>query len=219
MPNVADRRCADASDQGKRSRRTAQLTERLLNTAVTEFGERGYEAANVADIARNSGLSTGAIYSRWRDKRALFLAAVEYVMSQPMSGEGTADQRPSQLVSTLSADGLTSSGGNARRLFLEACVIARRDDALRAGIAQVFDAEASTLSKSVMEGKAAGIFDDSLNTDLVVLCCQALSVGMLLTASLSEDRLTGEAADEWDELVTRVLRSWAPPNDERHAND
>lgn len=41
------------------------------------FGEKGYEAARVADIARRSGLTTGALYARWLTKQELFLAAIE----------------------------------------------------------------------------------------------------------------------------------------------
>ncbi|MEZ5167132.1 MAG: helix-turn-helix domain-containing protein [Acidimicrobiales bacterium] len=37
--------------------------------AVEEFTEGGFERAGVAAIARRAGVTTGAIYSRWRGRQ------------------------------------------------------------------------------------------------------------------------------------------------------
>ncbi len=49
--------------------------ERLVTAAIQVFVEQGYEQARVQDIARAAGLTTGAIYANFRDKRELRLAA------------------------------------------------------------------------------------------------------------------------------------------------
>ena len=56
---------------------TKESTQRLLASAVSEFGEHGYKSTTVAGIARRCHLTVGAIYSRWPSKRELFIAAVE----------------------------------------------------------------------------------------------------------------------------------------------
>lgn len=210
---------SDTSDGGKRARRTADITRRLLDAAVVEFAERGFEAAKVLDVTRRSGLTTGSIYARWRGKRELFLAAVSHVMSQRLTSNRATQQQSDSIAASLGADRLRSDDDDASGLFLEAYVLARRDAAMRAGIAQAVDAEADALSKLVDEGKAAGIFDESLSTELVVLCCQALSIGMLLALSVSEDRITSEDAEQWDELVGRIVSSWAPTEADRQLDD
>lgn len=201
---------SDAPVGGKRARRTADLSRRLLDAAVAEFSERGYEAAKISEIARRSGLSTGAIYTRWRDKRECFLGAVSHAVSQRLADGSSNDSPLGQLAASLGASHLTSDD-DARALFLEALVIARRDSAMRANIAEAFDNEADALTRLVTAGKAAGILDESLSTQLVVLCCQALSIGMQLALSMSEDRISDDDTDQWDELVRRVVNSWAPP--------
>lgn len=216
MTNTHD---IDTSDGGKRARRSSDITKRLLDAAVAEFSERGFEAAKVAEITRRSGLTTGSIYARWRGKREFFLAAVNHVVSQRLMGNSTKRQQLDPITATLGADQLRSADDDASGLFLEAYVLARRDEAMRAGIAQAVDAETDALSKLVNEGKAAGIFDESLNTELVVLCCQALSIGTLLALSVSEDRITSEDAEQWDELIARIVSSWAPSEANRQPDD
>src|SRR5687767_5034028 len=53
------------------------LTERLLAAAAEVFAERGYDGAGVAEIARRAGVTTGAIYSRYRGKAELLVAALD----------------------------------------------------------------------------------------------------------------------------------------------
>ena len=52
------------------------LGDRLLAAAAAEFAARGYAGARVAEIARRAGVTTGAIYSRYRGKTDLLAAAL-----------------------------------------------------------------------------------------------------------------------------------------------
>src|SRR5205807_6425213 len=69
--------------QQARSRATR---ERILEAAETAFGEHGYENARISDIAASASCSTGAIYFRFRDKDALFLAIAESFIEQTRAG-------------------------------------------------------------------------------------------------------------------------------------
>ena len=60
--------------QQARSRATR---ERLLAAAEKVFAEKGYDGAKLADIAEEAGVSVGAVYFRFKDKDALFLAIAE----------------------------------------------------------------------------------------------------------------------------------------------
>lgn len=46
----------------------------ILAAALSEFAERGYDAARVREIARRAGLSDAALYSHYASKEALALA-------------------------------------------------------------------------------------------------------------------------------------------------
>ena len=51
--------------------------DRILNTAIREFAEEGYAAANINHIARKAGISVGSLYSYFASKEELFLVLCE----------------------------------------------------------------------------------------------------------------------------------------------
>jgi AcrR family transcriptional regulator len=50
---------------------------RIVSAAVRVFAEKGYHGATMQDVVRESGLSIGAIYTWFKGKDELFLAACE----------------------------------------------------------------------------------------------------------------------------------------------
>jgi AcrR family transcriptional regulator len=56
--------------------RAAQTYERLLDAAQVVFAERGFDGAQTPDIAKEAGVSTGALYRYFDDKRQLFVEMV-----------------------------------------------------------------------------------------------------------------------------------------------
>ena len=58
----------------------AEATRQALIRAARElFGEQGYAATSVDEIARQAGVTKGALYHHFRDKDDLFRAVVEDV--------------------------------------------------------------------------------------------------------------------------------------------
>jgi AcrR family transcriptional regulator len=51
--------------------------EHLIETAARLFGRRGYAGTPLEDVVREAGLSRGAVYHHFEDKRALFEAVIE----------------------------------------------------------------------------------------------------------------------------------------------
>lgn len=50
---------------------------RLFESAKVEFLEKGYQNASLQDICKNAGVTTGALYKRYKGKEELFGAVVE----------------------------------------------------------------------------------------------------------------------------------------------
>lgn len=50
--------------------------QKVLESARAHFTERGYEASTIRDIAKNAGLSTGAVFANFTDKADLFEAVL-----------------------------------------------------------------------------------------------------------------------------------------------
>ncbi len=52
----------------------------LIETASALFGERGYAGTALEEVVRRAGLSRGAVYHHFKDKRALFDAVVDQLL-------------------------------------------------------------------------------------------------------------------------------------------
>lgn len=59
-----------------------EIRERLIAAARGHFGSRGYRKANVAEIARRSGIGKGSVYLFFESKAALFMAVADVVETE-----------------------------------------------------------------------------------------------------------------------------------------
>src|SRR5437764_11609503 len=56
--------------------RAAQTYQRLLDAAQVVFARRGFDGAQTPEIAREAGVSTGALYRYFDDKRQVFVEMI-----------------------------------------------------------------------------------------------------------------------------------------------
>jgi len=61
----------------KWTRRAEARPEEILDAALEEFTEKGFDAARMEDIARRAGLSKGGVYLYFDSKEALLKALIE----------------------------------------------------------------------------------------------------------------------------------------------
>lgn len=57
--------------------RDATKPAQIIEAAFAVFGQRGYEATRISHIADRAGISTGTVYTYFKDKEDLFRATVE----------------------------------------------------------------------------------------------------------------------------------------------
>lgn len=63
-----------------RRRNKAARPAELLEAAIDVFAQRGYAATRVEDVARRAGVAKGTVYVYFKDKEALFQAAVRHLI-------------------------------------------------------------------------------------------------------------------------------------------
>lgn len=76
---------AHGSETGARPLNRRQVAKqrtrgKVIDAARNLFAQRGYDAATIRDIAREAGMSTGAVFANFQDKAELF----EAVLSEDM---------------------------------------------------------------------------------------------------------------------------------------
>jgi AcrR family transcriptional regulator len=87
VPDVGDDVKPRRRYRSERRREQAEQTrQRVLDAAYTLFDERGYEAATIAAIAAEAGVSAETVYARFDNKRTLF----GELMQRAVRGEDSA---------------------------------------------------------------------------------------------------------------------------------
>jgi len=88
-----------------RTRRAPHGQDSLLEIAVREFNERGYDATSMEDLSRAAGITKSSFYHHFVGKEALLRAALERslaglfaLLDEPEARTGTALQRLRHIV-------------------------------------------------------------------------------------------------------------------------
>ncbi|WP_323671223.1 TetR/AcrR family transcriptional regulator [Candidatus Poriferisodalis multihospitum] len=187
------------------------VAQRLLDSAINTFGDRGFQAASVAEIARGADTTADAVYARWSDKQELFDAAFREVVERRMlllikNAPVLATSKLAMLGDSL----LTAQRDSTRNMWIEACTQAMRDEDWRPVLSESLDVEALEISEIVEDAKNAGDIDEDLSTTAIVFLCQALGLGSHLVARSLASHRYEPAADDWSYFVGRLIRGLAP---------
>ena len=183
------------------------LGDLLVSAAAQVFSEVGYDRATVAEIARRAGVTTGAIYSRYRGKADLMADALGTHLATHF--EAVLPEAPAGGVDLLSSLGahLLDPATPSHWLIVEAIVATRRDPELADMIRRSFEEEEGRLSKAVQQAKDDGHIDRTLSTLAIAQFALSLGMGMSMGRLLNRQQ---PSVEEWTAVIDRVLLAAAP---------
>jgi AcrR family transcriptional regulator len=192
---------------------TDPLRHRLVVAASEVFAEKGYAGAGVAEIARRAGVTTGAIYSRYRGKHELLAEAIEGSTTDELDRLFSDHRFEGRMEDILRIAGghlvarSTATSEVERRapgLLLESFVAARREPTLQAFLRQRMLERQRQLAEIVEAAKVGGGIDRELDTDALVTFCHAVALGFLLLEVLDPPM---PEAPAWEALIGRLVRA------------
>ncbi|WP_458150578.1 TetR/AcrR family transcriptional regulator [Bradyrhizobium sp. UFLA05-109] len=175
-----------------------------LDKAVRVFCERGYHATSIGDLTAAMELATGSVYKAFRDKHAVFLAALERytarrqdeVRRAAAQGASGRDRLRNVLLSYIEA----SKGAEGRRGCLvvgSAVELAAVDPEIAAWVAARLKANEGFLAGLIREGQADGSVPRHIDPDdtarLMICMTQGLRVVGKARLPLDSERLVGVA--------------------------
>ena len=180
--------------------------DRLLQAAAEVFAERGYEGAALADIARRAGFTTGAVYSRFRNKAELLLEVVRGALEaqQHAAVAATTGAVP---FGELVAEFVSPDREALRALVVEAHVAARRDPAVGEVLRSFQAARLDTLAALVHDAQQAGEVEAALDPRTAATLFMAIPLGLLLLDAAGVDL---PESTEWSQLATYTAAALAP---------
>jgi AcrR family transcriptional regulator len=193
-----------------RPRREPETTrDRLIRAAAEVFLDVGYDGARVVDIARKAGVTTGAIYSQFRDKADLLVKALG---AQGVDAVGnvllTNTELPvASMLRVLSEVVVEGELHPTEVLLLDAAVAARREPELREQLAGALGQRIDVLAAMIERARKERVVADDVSTEAVVRFLLILGFGSIVTRSLG---LEAPNHAQWSRLIGRLLGGVAP---------
>ena len=191
---------------------------RLIEAAAELFAERGYERTSIQDIARAAGLTTGAIYSNFRSKRDVLLAAIAEPAEAmgAVVGQARREGLSALQVIRIGAHRLVSGRGRRDRpILVNAMVLASRDpivgQKLRKGLAKTF----REFARLVQAGQAEGSIDADVDADAYVHYAYAVTFGAYL---LETAGVPPPDQESWDRLMNLLLSALSGNSPDRRVS-
>jgi AcrR family transcriptional regulator len=183
------------------------VRERLVDAAATVFARDGYDGARIQDIVRTAGLTTGAVYGRFRGKGELLHETVvtRAVPQVPFEPAG-------KVADLVEASARTVDGELSERdaLLLETYVAARRDPELADAVTDANDRWIAATAPLVEAALVDGTIDDGVDPASVLYLVRVLRLGLLLQRGAG---MPSPDAAGWEALMHRVVASFGRPDD------
>jgi AcrR family transcriptional regulator len=170
---------SDTPEAGARPLNRRQAAKQRTRGKVIEasrslFAQRGYDAATIRDIAREAGMSTGAVFANFQDKAELFDTVLAEDLARLAQALTDGIKGGSDLKSRLLGGFVAGYEATLDQLPLVQAVVARAwhqplQDALkgRALIALVVEGLESLITDAIQAGELKTGTDAALVTELV----------------------------------------------------
>lgn len=183
----------------------------LLAAAARVFAAKGYSGTKIQDIVREAGLSTGAVYGRFKSKDELLRAAViaqrgSFSHMEDLKGVKVADVI--RAVASLKRTTLTDN----EAVRLEAFVTARREPDVASAVAEAQAEWRDAVQPLVDAALEDGTVADGVDAEAVLYFVRTMHLGLLLQRAAgipSPDR------DGWNALVNRIVASFGDTEGEQ----
>jgi AcrR family transcriptional regulator len=189
---------------GRRAGVTSDETrERLLAAAMKVISERGYDGTRVAEVAREAGVTTGAIYNHFDSKADLLTAAIgghgpgaftDLVETEP-------DLSVLEVFRRLGAQ-LPERSREISGALMEIIVATRRDeDVAKALTVSVSDSERQR-RELIERGQRTGDVDASLDAAALSRFTTMVAFGSMVADALGLDPVDQQ---QWAVVIERML--------------
>jgi AcrR family transcriptional regulator len=186
--------------------RGATTRAALVQAATEMFVEDGYGAVAVRDLARRTGLTTGAIYGHYRNKAGLLVAAISERIATEL--EAPSSGRGAGLRDSIGRQWRTYRSRTAMRaLLVEGAAAARVDSEVRAELSAVLEAKLDEWRAVYHEIQANERLDPEADMETLMLLLFSAELGLGVLESIGVDLPKPIA---WERTIERLLGTVYP---------
>ena len=186
--------------------------ERILDAAAALLVRWGYRKTTIDDVAREAGVGKGTIYLHWKDKSALFQAAVLRAQQQTIDDirQRIAADPEGGLPHRLWTHGLLAALGNP---LMAAIMRGQTDvypwlkDAYKpAALLQM----TGDYAAYVVQMQSAGLIRSDLSVSVITFLTTALKIGIINAPEVLGAEQT-PPLEELTEAISDLIRRWLEP--------
>ncbi|HEX5292993.1 MAG TPA: helix-turn-helix domain-containing protein [Streptosporangiaceae bacterium] len=192
------------SAQPGSAREADPLREALLDAAARVIARQGYQGTKIQDIVHEAGLSSGAVYGRFRSKDEL---AREAIITRSVPQEHVPHYEVTKVADLVARNSTVLSPGlnDADALLLEAYVTAGRDPQVAEAVAEADQRWRQSTAPCVTAAIKDGTVARDVDPQAVLFLTRVLRLGLLLHRGSG---LPGPDQEAWEKLVARVVASF-----------
>jgi AcrR family transcriptional regulator len=189
-----------------------QREERILDAAAALLLRWGFRKTTIDDVAREAGVGKGTIYLHWKDKNALFFAAV--MRAQQRAGV--------EVMRRIAAD---PEGGRFHRLWTHGMMAALADPLMAAimkGQTDIFQGMVGAFSPEmihqltgdyqgyIVQLQQAGLIRTDVPVSVISLVTSALKIGIINTPEVFRQEQI-PSLEQLTDAISDMLRRWLEP--------
>ena len=159
--------------------------DEALDKAIRVFCEQGYNATSIGDLIDAMGLASGSIYKAFRDKRAVFLAALDrhVVLRKEQIAAAARSSKPARdrLADVLAFFVESSKGAEGRRgcmIVGSAVELAIVDREVAARVTASLGKNEAFLADLIREGQADGSISKGIDPEQTARVMVCLTQGL-----------------------------------------
>lgn len=194
-------------DQRQRGRPREFDIEPALDGAIRVFSERGYHATSIGDLAIAMELAQGSIYKAFKDKKAVFIAAMDRYRTvqterfeQAIAGLGTGRERLRAGMMFYASRSHGASGSEGCLVVGAVADLAALDDDMAAVVDRAVKAREKIISRIVREGQQDGSINPDVDADDLARSMLCLMYGMRVVGK------TGRTLEQMIGVVDVAMR-------------
>ncbi|MFJ2821923.1 TetR/AcrR family transcriptional regulator [Streptomyces toxytricini] len=188
----------------------------ILGAAATLFAEKGYERTTTAELCKAAGMSAGALFHYFPNKRAIFLAVLEDDgdgKAERLARARSADDPWQALLDLVDFLAAPAAEPLVPQLVMEAMVQAYRDADIEALLSRGNAEERATIEALLAKAAAAGRIDPGLEPGPTATWVLALIASLYTSAATTPDFDPAEQLSTLRLILRRFLRAQARPGD------
>jgi len=179
--------------------------EGIMKAAVAEFSRSGYDAASVADICKEAGVSKGAFYHHFPSKQKLFLAimqdwlkGIDKQLFSRRSPDKTIPEMIQDMGSTLAVIFQVASG--QLPMFMEFMIQASRDKEVWSAVVAPYRHYQQRFASMIREGIEEGSFREDTDADETAWALMSMAIGILLQG------IVDPQAANWEDVTKKGVQ-------------